>query len=61
MVSILKNKEDVQSRSSYRGIKLTSHIMKIWERVVRLREETMICGQQYDSTPTKSEHYRCHV
>ena len=33
IVPIFKNKGDVQSCSNYRGIKLISHTMKLWERV----------------------------
>ncbi|KAK3507852.1 hypothetical protein QTP70_001473 [Hemibagrus guttatus] len=49
LVPIFKNKGDVQSCSNYRGIKLMSHTMKLWERVVeaRLRKVVEICGQQY--------------
>ncbi|KAK3556960.1 hypothetical protein QTP70_022299, partial [Hemibagrus guttatus] len=39
LVPIFKNKGDVQSCSNYRGIKLMSHTMKLWERVVQLSEE----------------------
>ena len=46
-------KGDVQSCTNYRGIKLMSHTMKIWERVVeaRLRQEVDICEQQYGFMP----------
>ncbi|KAK3528964.1 hypothetical protein QTP70_014145 [Hemibagrus guttatus] len=37
LVPIFKNKGDVQSCSNYRGIKLISHAMKLWERVVGAR------------------------
>ncbi|KAK3526991.1 hypothetical protein QTP86_006131 [Hemibagrus guttatus] len=48
LVPIFKNKGDVQSCSNYRGIKLMSHTMKVWERVVeaRLRKVVEICEQQ---------------
>ena len=41
---ILKNKVVVQNSSNYRGIKLKSLMVKIWQRVVeaRLRAEVMI-------------------
>ncbi|KAK3522566.1 hypothetical protein QTP86_024988, partial [Hemibagrus guttatus] len=37
LVPIFKNKGDVQSCSNYKGIKLMSHTMKVWERVVEAR------------------------
>ncbi|KAK3570189.1 hypothetical protein QTP86_016499, partial [Hemibagrus guttatus] len=56
LVPIFKNKGDVQSCSNYRGMKLMSHTMKVWERVVeaRLRKVVEICEQQYGFMPRKS-------
>ncbi|KAK3553750.1 hypothetical protein QTP70_009196 [Hemibagrus guttatus] len=56
LVPIFKNKGDVQSCSKYRGIKLMSHTMKVWERVVeaKLRKVVEICEQQYGFMPRKS-------
>ncbi|KAK3514351.1 hypothetical protein QTP70_015880 [Hemibagrus guttatus] len=56
LVPIFKNKGDVQSCSNYRGVKLMSHTMKLWERVVeaRLRKGVEICEQQYGFMPRKS-------
>ncbi|KAK3524916.1 hypothetical protein QTP86_011472 [Hemibagrus guttatus] len=56
LVPIFKNKGDVQSCSNYRGIKLMSHTMDLWERVVeaRLRNVVEICEQQYGFMPRKS-------
>ncbi|KAK3547975.1 hypothetical protein QTP70_001636 [Hemibagrus guttatus] len=56
LVPIFKNKGDVQSCSNYRGMKLMSHTMKLWERVVeaRLRKVVEICEQQYGFMPRKS-------
>ncbi|KAK3554716.1 hypothetical protein QTP70_032634 [Hemibagrus guttatus] len=56
LVPIFKNKGDVQSCSNYRGIKLMSHTMKLWERVVeaRLRKVVEIFEQQYGFMPRKS-------
>ena len=34
LVPIFKNKGDIQERKNYRGIKLMSHIMKMWERII---------------------------
>ena len=44
VVPIYKNKGDIQDCENYRGIKLISHTMKIWERVIdrRLRSEVSI-------------------
>ncbi|KAK3557836.1 hypothetical protein QTP86_003178 [Hemibagrus guttatus] len=56
LVPIFKNKGDVQSCSNYRGIKLMSHTMKLWERVVEasFRKLVEICEQQYGFMPRKS-------
>ncbi|KAK3527092.1 hypothetical protein QTP86_010832 [Hemibagrus guttatus] len=56
LVPIFKNKSDVQRCSNYREIKLMSHTMKLWERVVeaRLRKVVEICEQQYGFMPRKS-------
>ncbi|KAK3521020.1 hypothetical protein QTP86_018665, partial [Hemibagrus guttatus] len=55
-VPIFKNKGDVQSCSIYKGIKLMSRTMKLWERVVeaRLRKVVEVCEQQYGFMPRKS-------
>ena len=44
LVPIFKNKGDVQNCTNYRGIKLMSHTMKLWERVIehRLRRVTSV-------------------
>ena len=44
LVPIYKNKRDIQSCTNYRGIKLMSHTMKLWERVIehRLRAITRV-------------------
>ena len=44
IVPTFKQKEDIQDSGNYRGIKMISHTMKIWERIVdrRLSEETSI-------------------
>jgi hypothetical protein len=34
LVPILMNKGDVQSCTNYQGIKLMSHTMKLWERIM---------------------------
>lgn len=56
LVPIMKNKGDVQSCGNSRGVKLMSHTMKLWERVVeaRLRAEMSIFEQQYGWCQKKS-------
>ena len=53
LVPVYKEKGDVQNCSNYWGIKLMSHTMKIWERVVdeRLREEVDISEEQFGFMP----------
>ena len=55
LIPIFKNKGDVQSCSNYRGIKLISHTMKLWERIVekRLRSDLKFSNQQYGAMPGK--------
>ena len=55
LIPIYKNKEDTQCCGSYRGIKLMSHTMKIWERInkARLRDIVEISKQQYGFMPGK--------
>ncbi|KAG5608981.1 hypothetical protein H5410_020262 [Solanum commersonii] len=50
MVPLYKNKGDIQNCNNYRGIKLLSHTMKIWERVVEMRA--------YDKVP-RNVLWRC--
>ena len=56
LIPIFKNKVDVQSCNNYRGIKLISHTMNVWERVVdrRLRSELTFSEQPYGFMPRKS-------
>jgi hypothetical protein len=56
LVPILKNKGDVQSSINYRGIKLMSHTMKLWERVIehRLRRMTSVTKNQFGFMPGRS-------
>ena len=56
LVPMFKNKGDAQNCGNYRGIKLMSHTMKLWERVVeaRLRAEVNVCEQQCGFMPRKS-------
>ncbi|KAK9127965.1 hypothetical protein Syun_016762 [Stephania yunnanensis] len=56
LVPIFKNKGDIQSCSNYWGIKLMSHTMKLWERIIdnRLRRETTISENQFGFMPGRS-------
>ena len=49
LIPIYKNKWDAQFCGNYRGIKLKSHTMKVWERIIetRLRDRVEISKQQY--------------
>ena len=55
LIPIYKNKKDAQCCESYRGIKLISHAMKIWEKRIeaRLRDNVEISEQQYEFMPGK--------
>ena len=56
IIPIYKNKGDAHQCGNYRGVKLTSHTMKIWERVIeaRLRRDIEIGDQQYGFMPGRS-------
>ncbi|GKD20537.1 retrovirus-related pol polyprotein LINE-1 [Tanacetum coccineum] len=60
VIPIYKNKGDAQSCSKYRGIKLLSHTMKLWERVIerRLRRET---ENQFGFMPGRSTMEVIHI
>jgi hypothetical protein len=49
LVPIFKNKGDVQSCTNYGGIKLMSHTIKLWERIIehRLRGVTNVTENQF--------------
>ena len=53
LVPIYKEKVDVQECQNYRGIKLLSHTMKIWERIVdkRVRGEVEVAEEQFGFMP----------
>ena len=54
-IPIYKKKGDAQCCGNYRGIKLMSHPMKVWERIIeaRLRDRIEISKQQYGFMPGK--------
>jgi hypothetical protein len=56
LVPIFKNKGDIQSCTNYGRIKLISHTMKLWKRVIehRLRGMTHITTNQFRFMPGRS-------
>jgi hypothetical protein len=56
LVPIFKNNGGVQSYTNYRGIKLMSHTIKLWERVTehRLRRLTSVTKKQFGFMPERS-------
>jgi len=55
IIPIYKEKGNIQDCSNYRGIKLMSHTMKIWERINEssIRKETVIGDEQFGFLPGK--------
>ena len=55
LIPIYKNKGDAQCCENHRGIKLMSHTMKVWERIIeaRLRDRVKISKEQYGFMPGK--------
>ena len=55
LIPLYKNKGDAQCFGNYRGIKLMSHTMKVWEKIIkaRLRNRVEISKQQYGFMPGK--------
>ena len=49
LISIQKNKRDIQNCTNYRGIKLISHTIKLWKRVIenQIRAETLVSNNQF--------------
>ena len=56
LIPIFKNKGDILECNNYRGIKLMSHFMKLWERIIeaRLREIVKIRDNQFGFRPGMS-------
>ncbi|GJX32437.1 retrovirus-related pol polyprotein LINE-1, partial [Tanacetum coccineum] len=63
VIPIYKNKGDVQACSNYRGIKLLSHTIKLWERVIekRLRRETRVSENQFGFMSGRSTTEAIHL
>ena len=62
-IPLYKNKGDNQDCNNYRGIKLLSHMMKLWERIIegRLRKEISISKNQFDFMPGRSTTEAIHL
>ena len=56
VIPLYKNKWDIQDPNNYRGIKLLSHTMKSWERVIerRLWKNISISENQFGFMPGRS-------
>ena len=55
LIPIYKNKGDAQCCGNYKEIKLMSHTIKVWKRIIesRLRDSVDISKQQYGFMPEK--------
>jgi len=56
VVPLYEDKGDIQDCNNYRGIKLLSHTMKLWEMVIesRLRKVILISENQFSFMPSRS-------
>ena len=63
IIPLYKNKRDIRDCNNYRGIKLLSHTMKLWERVVerRLRRDISVSENQFDFTLGRSTTEAIHL
>ena len=63
LIPLYKNKGEAQVRRNYRGLKLHSHTMKLWERVIekRIRQEAGIREHQFGFMPGRSTTEAIHV
>ncbi|GKE78011.1 retrovirus-related pol polyprotein LINE-1, partial [Tanacetum coccineum] len=63
VIPIYKNKGDAQTCSNYKGIKLLSHTMKLWERVIerRMRRETEVSENQFGFMSGRSLMEAIHI
>ncbi|VFQ89320.1 unnamed protein product [Cuscuta campestris] len=63
LVPLFKGKGDIQSCENYRGIKLLSHTMKVWERIIeyRVRKGVCISENQFGFMPGRSTTKAIHL
>ncbi|VFQ85339.1 unnamed protein product [Cuscuta campestris] len=63
LVPLFKGKGDIQSCENFRGIKLLSHTMKVWERIIecRVRKGVCISENQFGFMPGRSTTEAIHL
>ena len=55
LVPLYKSKEYIKECGNYKGIKLMSHTMKLWERIIEARiRKVTIAEQQFGFMPGRS-------
>ncbi|XP_074362990.1 uncharacterized protein LOC141703349 [Apium graveolens] len=59
----IENKSDAQNCSNFRGIKLLSHTIKLWEQVIeiRLRSKVTVSENQFGFMPGRSTMEAIHL
>ena len=59
LIFLYKGKGDIKLCGNYRGIKLMSHTMKLWEKVIeaRIRKEVTIA----DRVHARKENHQCNL
>ena len=62
-IPLFKNNGDAQVCGNYKGIKLLSHPMKLWEKVIekRIRRETAIRENQFGFIPVRLTTEAIHL
>jgi len=63
IIPLYKNKGDAQNCKNYRGIKLLSHTLKLWEQVIegRLKTSIEISKNQFGFRPGRSTIEGIHL
>ncbi|XP_075092182.1 uncharacterized protein LOC142172459 [Nicotiana tabacum] len=63
IIPMYRNKGDVQNYTNYKGIKLLSHTMKVWEMMIegRLRRCVSISENQFGFMPERSTTEAIHI
>ena len=63
VIPLYRDKGDIQDCNNYQGIKLLSHTMKLWERVIegKLRKGISILENQFSFMPGRSPIEAIHL